>query len=195
MSEIPRRLVLGATDPQVRIASHAAVVVRLLNDVRKLKVQLRPHNCVDVAELGRALDITAFPDSARTAVHGTPAVFWTAPGEWLLTGEHVDIAQCMRRLEGVLGDTTHALTDLSHGVVALELGGQRCGELLAAACSIDFHSPEAGAGRYVMTRMQRLPVLIHRPGQATLYHIYVERSVTRFVHDWLRWLADRETPA
>lgn len=162
------------------------VLIRARNGTGKIRLQVRSRAQLDRAALGRALGTVPFPDSPQANVSGTPAIFWTAPGEWLITGDGLNAADCAEKLAGVLDGRTRTVTDLSSGLAVIELSGERSLDLLASCCSIDFHGPDGEPGRYVISRMHQLPVLIHRADSGQMYHIYADRSVAQYLLDWMR---------
>jgi heterotetrameric sarcosine oxidase gamma subunit len=170
--------------PAATARAAGGVSLRPLEDIGKLRLQVRRAG-VDVAALGRALGTEPLPQTPLGAVTGAPAVFWTAPNEWLIAGAGLDVDDCARRLAPLLAEHTHALTDLSDGLAVIEIAGAGVLPLLAAVCSVDFDGAAGAPGRYTLTRMHRLPVLVHRRGAGDSFHLYVERTVARFVYEWL----------
>jgi heterotetrameric sarcosine oxidase gamma subunit len=123
---------------------------------------------VRVAEAGSQFFVSG-PDMAPNTVEGTdPYALWLAPGRRLIVGS-----------DAPDGDF---VSDVSDGLVVIEISGPRADEVLVMACPLD---PTALAhGRCAQT--------LFAGAKAILYHhrgalrLHVERPLAAWLLDWLR---------
>ncbi|HET7756041.1 MAG TPA: sarcosine oxidase subunit gamma family protein, partial [Steroidobacteraceae bacterium] len=85
------------------------------------------------AALGVALPVTA----CRAATAGARAALWLGPDEWLLLAPDGEEWAALRE---ALAGLPHALVDVSHRQVALEVSGADAPLLLAAGCPLDLEA-------------------------------------------------------
>ena len=183
MAELRRKFAL---DDVAADARAAGVHIIARNGVPKFRLQLRPGAKADLAALGHAIGTGPFPDSPRALVNATPAVFWTAPGEWLVTGKPLEAASAA--LLETLGNQLHAATEMTDGIAVIEISGERSLRLMTTATALDWHAPALAPGHYALTGMHRLPVLVHRMEEG-VFRVHAERSTARFLFEWLRQFA------
>ena len=67
----------------------------------------------------------------------------------------------------------------------IDISGEDAAAGLAEGCSVDLHDSAFPSGRYALTRLQHLPVIIHRLDDTPRFRILVDRSVAQFLRDWL----------
>ncbi len=112
------------------------------------------------------------PDMPPNTIEGNDHyALWLAPG---------------RRL--VVGDTAPSgsfVSDVSDGMVVIEISGAHTKDVLAMACPLDLAA--LVSGRCAQTLFAGVKVLLYRHGAAIRMH--VERSLAEWLLDWLRQAA------
>ena len=105
-----------------------------------------------------------------------PYGLWLAPGRRLVVGGAVPGGSFV--------------SDVSDGMVVVELSGVRADEILAMGCPLD---PAAlVAGHCAQTLFAGVKVVLYRHGDAVRLH--VERSLAQWLLDWLRQAATSFEP-
>ena len=91
----------------------------------------------DVAgPVGAAFGVEPPTRPLASAAEGPRAALWLGPDEWLLIAED-EPADLASRLEAALAGVFHALVDVSHRQVAIEVAGPGAARLLAAGVPLD----------------------------------------------------------
>ena len=123
---------------------------------------------VRVTEAGSQFLVSG-ADMAPNTIEGTdPYTIWLAPGRRLIVGS-----------DAPAGDF---VSDVSDGLVLIEISGPRADDVLAMGCPLD---PTALAhGRCAQTLFAGLKVVLYRHGKALRLH--VERPLAAWLLDWLR---------
>jgi len=153
----------------------------------KLKLQCRPDAALDLSALADVVG-NSLPTNPREIISGKPAVFWTAPNDWLLVTEEADSETLSHALAQCLSAHNYAIIDVSDSLAVIELGGDKSHELLAEGCGIDLHPASFQKGCYAATQLAQLSVIIHRIDENNMaFHLYAERSTA--LHLW-QWLLD-----
>ena len=113
---------------------------------------------------------------------------WSArlgPNEWLIGGPEADGATIEAEIEAALAGQVHALTDVSHRNVAIEISGTEAPAILNAGCPLDL-SPEAFAsGAATRTLLGKAEIVLMRPGEAPVFRVEVWRSFAAYAHGFL----------
>lgn len=134
----------------------------------------------------------------RAADDGDGALVTGAgPGEWLVLaapGTAAEVAERLRRTarESAPGELVTVI-DLTHGRALLRLAGDRCTDLLAKVCAIDFSddvTPEGAAFRTSVAQLATDVVRDSRAGRRS-YLLHCERSSGQYLFDAL-WEAGSE---
>jgi sarcosine oxidase, subunit gamma len=110
-------------------------------------------------------------------------VLCTGPGNWLVVCDGRP-ETLMQELERAAAGLSLCVTDMSQGVVAVEVAGTLARELLSKGCGLDFHARAFPAGRCTRTRFAGLAVTIDAI-EDTVFHCYVRRSHAQYLFDWL----------
>jgi heterotetrameric sarcosine oxidase gamma subunit len=116
-------------------------------------------------------------DMPANAIEGSdPYALWLAPGHRLVVG-------------GAVPDGTF-VSDVTDGMVVIELFGTRTDDILAMGCPLDLAS--LAPGRCAQTLFAGVKVLLYRRGDAVRLH--VERPLAHWLLDWLRQAATSVEP-
>ena len=208
MPESTPSFALQGTDRQPWSLQTEHLHLQAVNNIRKLRMQVRPRAEVDKSRLEKLLG-TDLPDkSARSGfgrsknarrvcamegahqspqetVNNDPATYWLGPNDWLLVNPAPDIDSISSALCASTSGATSVLTDVTDAWSIIEISGEDATAKLAAGCSVDLHNSAFPSGRYALTRLQHLSVIIHRLDDTPRFRILVDRSVAQFLRDWL----------
>lgn len=159
-----------------------AIAIRLLAPHVRLSLRLRPGDTPrdegTLAALLLGMGVNSF------AQHGARALMRLGPDEWLLREEGEDASAAARAIAAALGDTFHALVDVSHRNVGFSIEGGCAAQALAAGCPLDLAPaafPDATATRTVLGKAE---IVLLRRGDG---HFEVEcwRSYADYVRGFL----------
>ena len=131
-----------------------------------------------------AADPARLPLVPNTASGSDPFALWKAPDDWLVYSPERDASELSDWVAGISSDAPLVLTDISSASTVLELKGDRVSEILLRDCTLDLEGEAVPPGRCAQTSFAQTIVMIHRPERDT-WRLFVERSVTRHVWDWL----------
>ena len=185
MHELNRQAALQAHNKELLHFVSGAMELNTIDGMSKVKLQIRSDSTAIVDAIKNHLGII-LPDSPLPAMNSDPAAFWCAPNEWLLTGNNISADKYREELSPLLTGQTFVVTDVSDSLAVIELRGAHTLTLLAEGCGVDMHEDTFIKGQYVLTRLEQLPVIIHKLDEAAGIHIYVDRSVARYLWDWLQ---------
>lgn len=112
---------------------------------------------------GVALPVT--PLASATAEKRT--ALWMGPDEWTLLAPEDDLDAVFQAIETGLGETPHALVDVSHRSEALMVSGDKAAWLLNTGIFIDLSLEAFPVGTVTRTIFHKAPVMIWRTGPET----------------------------
>ena len=208
MPELHPTFALQGNDGQLWSLQTERLSLHAVDNIRKLRLQVRPRAEVDKSRLESLLG-TVLPDKsarsgfgrsknarrvcAREGAHQSPqekvnneaAAYWLGPNDWLLVNPGPDTDNIAHALREAANGATYALTDVSDAWSIIDISGDDAQSRLAEGCSVDLDDDEFPVGRYALTRLQHLSVIIHRLDDTPRYRILVDRSVAQFLRDWL----------
>ena len=113
----------------------------------------------------------------QAAGQGVTAL-WLGPDETLLVGAAQDLPEALHGL-------AHALVDVSHRDVALDVEGPGAAQLLASAIMLDLAPGAFPEGACARTLFGKAPVLVWRRG-VEAFQLQTPRSCGVYVRDLLR---------
>ncbi|MDE0284498.1 MAG: hypothetical protein OXN26_08130 [Gammaproteobacteria bacterium] len=156
----------------------------MLDGTRKLRLQVRPRAGVDKNRLEKLLG-TILPAGPQEKTKNEASAYWLAPNDWLLVNPAADIDSVASALRDSAGGATAVVTDMTDAWSIIDISGEDAVARLAEGCSVDLHDNVFPSGRYALTRLQHLPVILHRLDDTPRFRILVDRSVAQFLRDWL----------
>ncbi len=110
----------------------------------------------------------------RAACEGSRAALWMGPDEWLLIAED-DEPALGATLEAGLADVPHALVDVSHRQVAIEVAGPGAARLLNAGVPLDLDLAAFPVSMVARTLLLKAEIALWRL-EAERFRVEVARS-------------------
>ncbi len=130
------------------------------------------------AQLGFTLPRQACRSAGAAGTHA----LWLGPDEWLILSA-TDEGR-MDALSSAIGDTPHALVDVSHRQTAMVIAGPRVEAHLATLCALDVSIENFPVSMCTRTLMGKAEVVLWRMSQ-TAFHLEVWRSFSPYLWDLL----------
>jgi sarcosine oxidase, subunit gamma len=128
-------------------------------------------------------------EACRAIVQGQRATLWLGPDEYLLLDFAAGANDAAAiAIEQALSGLPHALVDISHRQIALNIFGPHAEAILSGGCPLDFNNGEFPVGMCTRTVFAKADVLLWRTGADT-FHLEVWRSFTAYVTGLLREIA------
>ena len=184
MPELHSSFALRGTDDQSWSSQTERLSLKAVDDIRKLRLQVRPGAEVDQSRLEKLLG-TVLPAGPQEKTNKEAAAYWLGPNDWLLVSPVPDTGNISDALRKAADGATCAVTDVSNAWSIIDISGEDARARLAEGCSVDLDDNEFPVGRYALTRLQHLSVIIHRLDDTRRFRILVDRSVAQFLRDWL----------
>jgi sarcosine oxidase subunit gamma len=136
------------------------------------------------AVAGEALGCELPVNACRASQHADRAALWLGPSEWLLLAPEVQENVVELAISQALRTEPHALVNISHRNVGLEIVGPQAATLLAAGCPIDLHYAAFPTGMCTRTILAKAEIVLWRTA-AERFHLDVWRSFVPYVWDFL----------
>ena len=184
MPELRPIFALHGKDGQSWLLQTERLNLHAVDNIRKLRLQVRPGVGINSAAIESLLGIT-LPEGPQEKVNNEPTAYWLGPNDWLLVNPAPDIDSVSSALRDSAGDATAVATDMTDAWSIIDISGEDAVARLAQGCSVDLHDEVFSSGSYALTRLQHLSVIIHRLDDAPRFRILVDRSVACFLRDWL----------
>ncbi len=125
------------------------------------------------------------PATVGARLRGPIRVMCVAPGDWLVVS-HQHHPVIVREHFGVdLPKYGLVLADLSDALAGLVGRGPGARELLSKGCGLDFHPKSFPADSCARTRFAQIAVVIEAREEETCFELYVARSHSAYLRDWL----------
>jgi sarcosine oxidase, subunit gamma len=108
------------------------------------------------------------------------------PDEWLIGTAESEADPLAAAIGADLGGTAHALVDVSHRNVGIDVSGTHAAILLNAGCPLDLGDAAFPGGSATRTLLGKAEiVLIRWPGATPRYRVECWRSFATYVHSFL----------
>ena len=157
--------------------------LQAINNIRKLRLQVQPRARINPVPFEGLLEIT-LPADPREKADNEQSTYWLAPNDWLLVNPTSDLDTIRIALRDSANGVTSVVTDVTDAYSIIDISGEDAVARLAEGCSVDLDGSVFPSGRYALTRLQHLSVIIHRLDDTSRFRILVDRSVARFLWDW-----------
>lgn len=125
----------------------------------------------------------------RAASHQARATLWLGPDEYLLLGTDGTPAElALLSLERVLGETPHAIVDISHRQCAIEVRGVNAEAILNGGCPLDLSLGAFPVDMCTRTVFAKADIALWRTA-ADAFHVEIWRSFSDYVTGLLSVIA------
>lgn len=123
------------------------------------------------------------PAEVGATLSGPIHVLCTAPGGWLITSS---VFTCLKQyVSGGVAQQHIALADVTAGLTVLDVHGPGARDVLSKGCGLDFHPRCFPTGRCAGTRLAQIAVLIDCVDTLPRFELYVSKSYSHYLQDWL----------
>lgn len=142
----------------------------------------------------RAAVLDLFPiaveaEPCRARSEGTRASLWLGPDEYLLIAPaETGAAALAASLAERLGSLPHALVDVSHRQIGLEVRGAQAARILNGACPLDLDPAAFPVGMCTRTLLAKADVTLWRT-RSDAFRLEVWRSFSAYVSELLLEIA------
>lgn len=157
-------------------------VIQPLPAVARFSLRLREE---DAAAIGEAAGFRLDQKMNSFVVDGERISARLGPNEWLLTGPKKDSEAIATEIATALGDRFHALVDIGHRNVAIEVKGAHAADILNAGCPLDLFDTAFPAGTATRTLLGKSEIILIRLDDAPTYRVECWRSFATYVHGFL----------
>ena len=144
---------------------------------------VRPNSCAMELITGKLNPEEFNPEELITGSGNS--ILWLSPNQWLIILDQDKLAETRRQLATALSATPHLLSEVSDARSGFEVSGKQARKLLAKICALDLDSHSFAAGRCAQSLLIRVPLLLQQVDETPTFHLYVDRSVSRYAWDWL----------
>lgn len=133
---------------------------------------------------GRGFGVALPSAPCQAAVIGARAALWLGPDEWLLLAPQTDGPTLTAAITRALAAHPHALVDVSHRDVGIEIAGPQAETILNASCPLDLDQAAFPLGMCTRTVFARAGIVLWRT-RATQFRVDVTRSFALYVWQML----------
>jgi len=137
-----------------------------------------------MAAAGTALGLTLSTQPCRASVQGARAALWLGPDEQLLLVPEKEGAKLAQAFLTALAHLPHALVDVSHRQVHLEMHGAAAAWCLNVGCPLDLELASFPAGMCTRTVLAKAQIVLWRPAE-WIFRVLVARSYADYVSRFL----------
>ena len=163
--------------------------IRVLPAASRFSLRVRAAGAL-VSVAGLTLDL---PINRCAAADRDRWVARLGPDEWLIGGPEPDTNAMAEDIERALASHVHALVDISHRSVAIEVSGPEAAATLNAGCPLDLNSLTFPSGSATRTLMGKAEIVLAKSDDAPTYRVECWRSFATYVHGFLREAARQAT--
>ena len=139
------------------------------------------------ATLQPTLQLSLAP--CRALAQGGWTALWLGPDEQLLIGPPPEGPAMAQRIESALGPVPHALVDVGHRQVAVELRGPFAAAMLNSGCPLDLDLETAPVGFCTRTVFAKAEIVLWRCAEQC-FHLQTWRSFLPYVTGLLALAAE-----
>ena len=120
-------------------------------------------------------------EACRATQTGDRAALWLGPDEWLLLSLDGTAPETLARtIEAAVGDIPHALVDISHRQVGIEVFGPAAAQLLNTGCPLDLALPAFPVGMATRTVLAKVDITLWREAEDR-FRLEAGRSFSPYV--------------
>lgn len=134
---------------------------------------------------GRAFGCELPAEACRARQAGERAALWLGPDEWLLLAmDEADAAELFGLIEAGVGSVPHALVDVSHRQVGIEIAGPGAAVLINAGCPLDLDLRAFPVGMSTRTVLGKAEITLWRQNHDR-FRVEVNRSFAPYLMAFL----------
>jgi sarcosine oxidase subunit gamma len=156
--------------------------IRLLPGAARFSLRLRE---ADAAEVGAASGFRLDQPLNSFAAEGERLSLRLGPDEWLLIGPEVDAEAIASEIAATLGTRFHALVDIGHRNIAIEVKGAHAADIINAGCPLDLFEESFPTGTATRTLLGKAEMVLLRLDDAPTFRVECWRSFATYVHGFL----------
>lgn len=185
MADAAQKIEALAVSPLAHVAAYESAAVSLREVPLTGKITLRGNAddkaFADAAKkvLGAALPTE--PLSSVTAADLT--VFWIAYDEWMIWTPVDGQLTLIADLKAAIGDTHHALVDISDYYTVIRVSGPRARDLIAKGCHLDLHERSFKQGQGAGTIFAHATIFVTLT-EADTFDIMIRWSYAQYLWDY-----------
>ncbi len=172
---------LALTPAQIAQGDHPRAALHALPPTCQLALRGPPDSAL---KAGAAFGPVPPVEPCRAAIQGDRAALWLGPDEWLLLASATHAKDVFRTLESALAGLPHALVNVGHRNVALQLTGPDAAIVLNAGCPLDLDATAFPQGMCTRTVLAKAQIILWRRAAEDFY-ISAWRSFAPYVWDYL----------
>lgn len=193
ISHAARRIMsLPSTQASAGAGAPAGVVIRPLAAQARFSLRLQADDAASVGTAGGfRLDM---PINRRVGTVEQSATR-LGPNEWLLIGPDGDADVIAGQVEAALDGRFHALVDISHRNVGIQVSGPRAADVLNSGCPLDLVDAAFPTGMATRTLLGKAEIVLMRLDDGPTYQVECWRSFSSYVHDYLSEAAREFAPS
>lgn len=167
-------------------------MIRPMAGAARFSLRLRE---ADAAAIGAVAGFRVDQRLNSFAAEGGRFSLRLGPDEWLLIAPEADSETTAAEIAAALGERFHALVDIGHRNVAIEVKGPHAADILNAGCPLDLFEASFPTGSATRTLLGKAEIILARLDDAPTYRVECWRSFATYVHDFLAEAArDFEAP-
>jgi sarcosine oxidase subunit gamma len=174
-----------ASLPAQAADKNAGVIIQIQPEFGSINLRGNPQNAEFVARVASTLG-QQLPVIANTMTVGSNRVFWLGPNEWQIMASAIDTPGLLARLRESLSGQHACVTDVSGGLVSLQLAGPAARDILARGCTLDLHVDKFRLGCCAQSGLAKANVLIGLIEDTPSFQIVVRRSFAEYLAQWLK---------
>lgn len=156
--------------------------------IRPLPAAARFSLRVPEATVSRFAEVAGFRlDGAinSVSVDGDKWSVRLGPNEWLLIGPEAEPETIATDIAAGFGEEFHALTDVGHRNIGIEVTGPHAPDILNTGCPLDLFDASFPAGTATRTLLGKVEIVLIREGPEPVYRVECWRSFATYVYGFL----------
>lgn len=163
-------------------AATSAIMIRPLAPEARFSLRLHEEVLEQVKE---AAGFSLHLPVNRSASSGDRVSLRLGPNEWLLIAPESDADEIAAQIGSALAGHFHALVDVGHRNVAIEVAGRSAADVLNSGCPLDLAAGAFPTGYATRTLMGKAEIVLMRLDDAPRYRVECWRSFAAYVHAFL----------
>ncbi len=116
---------------------------------------------------------------------GETGILWLGPNEWWVVTAPDRADTLVPALRQAFQGQHTAVIDVSESRTVITLTGPKARDLLARGMSLDLHPRVFGPGQCAQTSLSKANVLLHQTDDKPSYDIYVLKSFSDYLWQWM----------